>query len=155
MTLSGMASGLLRQEQDAGNNESHQNAGGTVAAERKASMVNWLVEQIAQGGAERSREDKSGPEEQRARNGRKEISGGYQRQPCSEYEGTAFIAKPVCVGHPVAERRSQGLGEQDRSPIEHLGLGRSDGLHRNGARRFMPIPSDAIRRMNRSKDPPA
>jgi hypothetical protein len=49
-TLSGMASGLLRQEQDAGNNESHQNAGSTVAAERKAAMVNRLVEQIAQGG---------------------------------------------------------------------------------------------------------
>jgi hypothetical protein len=63
-----MASGLLRQEQDAGNNESHQNTGGTVAAERKAAMVNWLVEQIAQGGAERSREDKSGPEEHSARN---------------------------------------------------------------------------------------
>ena len=80
-----MASGVLRQEQDAGNNESRQNAGGAVAAERKAAMVNWLVEQIAQGGAERSREDKSGPEEQSARNVRKEISGGYQRQPCAEY----------------------------------------------------------------------
>ena len=47
LTLSGMASGLLRQEQDAGNNESQQNTGGTVAAERKAAMINWLVEQIA------------------------------------------------------------------------------------------------------------
>jgi hypothetical protein len=44
-----MASGLLilRQEQDAGNNESRQNAGGTVAAECQAAMINWLVEQIA------------------------------------------------------------------------------------------------------------
>jgi len=133
-----MASGLLRQEQDAGNNESQQNAGGTVAAEGKAAMVNGLIEQIAQGGTERSREDKSSPEEQSARDVRKEISGGYQRQPSAEYEGTAFIAKPVCVGHPVAERRSQGLGEQDRSPIEHLDLRRSYGLHRNGARRFIP-----------------
>ena len=58
-----MASGLLRQEQDAGKYESSQNAGGTVATERKAAMVNRLVEQIAQGGAERSCEDKSGPEE--------------------------------------------------------------------------------------------
>src|SRR5258707_12316254 len=118
-----MASGLLRQEQDAGNNQSRQNAGGIVATERKAAIVNWLVEQIAQGGTERSSEDKSGPEEQSARNVRKEISGGYQRQPCAEYEGTPFIAKPVCVGHPVAERGSQGLGKQDRSPIEHLDLG--------------------------------
>ena len=138
LTLSGMASGLLRQEQDAGNNESQQNTGGTVAAERKAAMINWLVEQIAQGGTERAREDKSGPEKESPRNVRKEISGGYQREPCAEYEGTTFIAEPVCVGHPVAERRSQGLGEQDRSPIEHLDLRRSDGLHRNGARRFIP-----------------
>ena len=44
-----MASGLLilRQEQDAGKNESRQNAGGTVAAECQAAMINWLVEQIA------------------------------------------------------------------------------------------------------------
>src|SRR6266436_2681883 len=51
---------------------------------RKAAMVNRLVEQIAQGGAERSREDKSGPEEQRTRNVRKEICGSYQRQPCAK-----------------------------------------------------------------------
>ena len=44
-----MASGLLilRREQDADNNESRQNTGGTVAAERQAAMINWLVEQIA------------------------------------------------------------------------------------------------------------
>ena len=88
-----MASGLLRQEQDAGNNESRQNAGGSVAAERKAAMVNRLVKQIAQGGPERSGEDKSGPEEHSARNAGKEISGGYQRQPCAEYDDPAFIAK--------------------------------------------------------------
>jgi transposase len=75
--LSGMASGLLRQEEDTGNNESRQNGGGTVAAERKAAMINRLVQQIAQGGTERTREDKSGPEEQSPRNLRKEVSGGY------------------------------------------------------------------------------
>jgi hypothetical protein len=77
-----MASGLLRQEQDSGNNESCQNAGGSVAAERKAALVNRLVEQITQGGAERSREDKSAPEEHSARDARKEIPRSYQRQPC-------------------------------------------------------------------------
>ena len=74
-----MASGLLRQEQDTGKYQSSQNAGGTVATERKAAVGNRLVEQIAQGGAERSREDKSGPEEHSARNARKEICSGYQR----------------------------------------------------------------------------
>ena len=77
--LSGMASGLFREEQDAGKYESSQNAGGTVATERKAAVVNRLVEQVAQGCAERSREDKSGPEEHSARNARKEIYSGYQR----------------------------------------------------------------------------
>jgi hypothetical protein len=46
-----MASGLLRKEQDAGEYESSQNAGGIVATERKAAVVNWLIEQITQGGA--------------------------------------------------------------------------------------------------------
>jgi hypothetical protein len=46
LILSWMASGLLilRRDQDADNNESRQNAGGTVAAERQAAMINWLVE---------------------------------------------------------------------------------------------------------------
>ena len=35
-----MAFGLLTQEQDRGDNESSQNGGGSVAAERKAAMVN-------------------------------------------------------------------------------------------------------------------
>src|ERR1700731_3026035 len=101
-----MVSGLLRQKQDTGKYESSQNAGGTIATERKSAVVNRLVEQIAQGGAERSREDKRGPEEHSARNACKEICSGCQRQPCTEYEGPAFIAKPIRVGHPVAERRS-------------------------------------------------
>jgi hypothetical protein len=42
-------------------------------------VVNRLVQQIAQGSAQRSREDKSGPEEHSARNARKEICSGYQR----------------------------------------------------------------------------
>jgi hypothetical protein len=74
-----MASGLLRKEQDAGKYESSQNAGGTVATERETAVVNRLVQQIAQGSAQRSREDKSGPEEHSARNARKEICSGYQR----------------------------------------------------------------------------
>jgi hypothetical protein len=43
-----MASGLLRQEQDARHNESRQNGASTVAAERKAAMIDWIVEQMAQ-----------------------------------------------------------------------------------------------------------
>jgi hypothetical protein len=45
LILSWMASDLfiLRQEQDAGNNESRQSAGGTVEAVRQAATINWLV----------------------------------------------------------------------------------------------------------------
>jgi hypothetical protein len=43
LNLSGMASGFLRQEQDTGNNESRQNAGGSIAAEGKAAMFNRFV----------------------------------------------------------------------------------------------------------------
>jgi hypothetical protein len=47
LSLSRVASGLLRQEQDAGHNKPQKNAGGRVAAECKTAVVNWLVEQIA------------------------------------------------------------------------------------------------------------
>jgi hypothetical protein len=47
LSLSRVASGLLRQEQDAGNNKRQKNAGGRVAAECKTAVVNWLVEEIA------------------------------------------------------------------------------------------------------------
>ena len=47
LSLTRVVAGLLRQEQNAGNNERQQNAGGSVAAEGKAAMINWLIEQIA------------------------------------------------------------------------------------------------------------
>jgi hypothetical protein len=43
-----------------------------------------------------------------------EISGVVPpscNQACGEHERPTFVAEPSCVGHPIAERRAQGLGE--------------------------------------------
>lgn len=51
---------------------------------------------------------------------RPEVRGRDHGQACREDEGTALIAEIVGPGHPVAECRAEGLGEQNCHPVEHL-----------------------------------
>ena len=50
-------------------------------------------------------------------------------QACAEYDRAPFVAEPARISHPIAKGRAQSLGQQDRPPIEHLDLGRRDGIN--------------------------
>lgn len=78
-----MFSGLLRHEQEARDDEGREDCRGIKAAKREPAVVNWLVEQIAQCGAQRPREDESAPEQHSA------------RDLCIEIPPPAIRAKPA------------------------------------------------------------
>src|SRR5205823_1900591 len=72
------------------------------------------IEEITDGSAERSRQDERAPEQQRAGNAGEEICC------CDHNQRAAFVAKPVGIRYPVAERGTQRLRKQDRGRIKHF-----------------------------------
>ena len=101
-------------------------------------MIKWLVEEIADGGAERAGQDEGRPEQQHTGHLRPEIEPGDNRERRAEETCSAKEAKPGIVRHPVAQRRAKRLRERDRHPVERLDLGRVDRVDRD--RLLRPIP---------------
>src|SRR5580698_455523 len=104
-----MLAGPLRQDEDASDNERRDDRRRDRAAERQSAVADRLVEEIADRGAERPRQDESGPEQEDPRDAGEEIGRREQRQPGGKHKSAVFISG--AVGHPVAERRSERLRE--------------------------------------------
>ena len=115
-----MLAGALRQEDDAGDHQGCKDGGGVEPAERQSSVRDGLVEKVADRGSQRPGQDEGAPEQQRARDVRPEVCRRDHGKAGREDERTAFVAEVVGVGHPVAECRAEGLGEQNRYPVEYL-----------------------------------
>src|ERR1700730_17296861 len=120
-----VASGPLPEDENAGDNEEGKKRRDREATDGETAVGNRLVEKVADGRAQGTREDEGTPEQQRARDVGKEVRRRDDSQPGTENQGAALVAQS-CVGHPVAERRSQGLRKQDGDPVEHLDLRRID-----------------------------
>jgi sugar phosphate permease len=127
------ALGPLRQQQHQQQHACQQRAGRGVTAQRQAAAGDRLVEEVADRRAERPGQDESSPEQGRARDTGAVDQDHHQRQARREQHRTAAIAEsPAAVGvrHPVAERGAERLREQDREPVEQLGLARVEPLDR-------------------------
>src|ERR1051326_3070922 len=98
----------LRDEQYAGHYERRDDRGGERPAHVEAACGDRLIEEIADGGAERAGEDERRPEERRGRDACAVIGDGDQDEQRTEEQRAATVAKPR-VRSPVAERSTEGL----------------------------------------------
>jgi hypothetical protein len=133
-----MLTGALRHHHNQTDDQHHEHGRCVEATDRQAPSLDRRVEKVADGSAERSGQDECAPEQQRAGNIGEEIRRRDQHQRRTEHQRTALIAKAIGIGHPVAERRAQGLREQDGGPVERFNPGRSYRVHRN--RSSPPVP---------------
>src|SRR5580704_7009070 len=106
-----MCSGALRQDEQTDNDEGGNDGGGDWPAERQPAVADGLVEEVADGGAERPRQDEGRPEQRHARHAGPEIQCRDDRKRGAEYQCAAFIAETASVGDPVTERGAQRLRE--------------------------------------------
>jgi hypothetical protein len=126
--FSGVGAGALRQEHQTGHDDRGQDSRRIKSAEGKTTLVERFIEEVAQRGTERARQNERGPEQQRSRNIGPEIRRSDHGKPGREYQRAALITEPVGIRHPVAKRSPQRLRKQDRHPIERLDYGRSHGV---------------------------
>ncbi len=136
--LRGVAAGPLRQDEQAGDDERGNDRGGDRAAQRKAAGIDGLVEEVADGGAQRARQDEGGPEQRHARQAGPVIEHDDHRKRGGEHQRAAFVAEPGRIRHPVAKRRAERLRQRDGRPVEGLGLRRVDGVDGDRAERTVP-----------------
>jgi hypothetical protein len=97
-------------------------------------MFYGLVEEIANGGAKWSGQDKGRPEQQDSRHIRPKIKRGEHCQSRAEYERSASVAE-ARVRDPIPKGSPEGLGKCNRPPVERFNLWRADGRDRYGAER--------------------
>src|ERR1700720_3475675 len=109
----------LRQNDDACDYERADDSRSDGTAESEAAVVHGLVEEIADRGAERPRQDEGRPEQKDAGYIRHEIERDKCRQSGREHQRTAVITEPG-IGGPIAERSAERLREGYRDPIEGL-----------------------------------
>ena len=99
-------------------------------------MIQRLVQEIADSCAEWPGQDEDYPEQQCPGRFSPEINGSNGCDARGEDDGAAAITEPGGIRHPVAERCSQRLREQDRDPIEglrRLVVDRCDGVRPCGS----------------------
>src|ERR1700722_6919268 len=101
--FAGMATGFLRQDQDARNDEGRENCRGIKSAHCQSAIGDRLIEQVADRCTEGACQDESAPKQKRARDIRPEIQTSEHHEASAKYESPAFVAEPVCVSHPVAK----------------------------------------------------
>ena len=92
------------QTENKHDNKDREDHRGNWTTECKPAMVEGFVEEIANGGAKRSSEDKRGPEQQDPRHTRPEIGRSKHRQS-GEYERPARVAE-ARIGYPIPESSS-------------------------------------------------
>ena len=143
-----MRPSALRHEHNQGDNQHSKDSGSIKPAERQPAIGFRLVEEISDGSAERSRQDERAPEQQRAGNAGEEICC------CDHNQRAAFVAKPVGIRYPVAERGTQRLRKQDRGPVNISILGEATVCTEIEPACQYQTPSEAIRQANRTSNPP-
>ena len=103
----------LRQDEQAKEDEGRNHGRSQRAAERKAAIAHRLVEEVADGSAERPCEDEGRPENQHARDVRPQVKPDDCGQPRGEHDRAAFVAEATGTGQPVTERGAERLREGD------------------------------------------
>src|SRR5258708_5564917 len=117
-----MFAGSLRHKDDEGDHQSRKDGCRIKATESEPAVCDRFVEKITKRGTQWTRQNESAPEQQSSGDIGIEIGSEDQNQARGKDECAPFVAEPIRVGHPVAERRAQGLREKDRGPVEHLNL---------------------------------
>src|SRR5215469_14726059 len=128
----------LRYNEQTDNDEGSDHRRGERSAEREAAFGQGLIEEIADGGAERARQDEGRPEQEHARDIGPKIKRGDDGEPDSKDERAAFVAEAAVIGEPIAERGAERLRQGDGGPVEGLDPARRDGV--DGNRSLRPIP---------------
>src|ERR1700675_2576655 len=115
-----MPAGPLRQNEETAEYKHSENRRRKRPAQGKAAVVFRLVEEGADGRAQRPGQNKFRPDQRYPGYVGPEISSRDNRQCGPKNQRSAFVSKARRVGHPVTKRSSQGLRKSDRSPIKHL-----------------------------------
>ena len=123
----------LRENENASDDECCNDRRRDGPAQRQTTVAHWLVEEIANRRAERSRQDERSPKQKDARHFGPDIGRGKNRQSGCKDQRPTVIAKSGIVGGPIAQCRSQRLRERNRHPVERLHLRRVDSRNRDRA----------------------
>ena len=102
-----MPAWALRQENDQRDDYGRNDRRSQRAAQIQAAVADRLIEEIANGGAERSGQDERDPEEGDTRHACPVIQGRDGDEACDEYQCTAFVAQPAVIGEPISECGAQ------------------------------------------------
>ena len=88
--------------------QSRNDGRGEGTTQGEATVVQGLVDKIADSGSERPGENEGIPKKERARYVGPEISRPQRRQSAPEHERSSLISK-ARIGEPISESRSQCL----------------------------------------------
>src|SRR5438105_2146505 len=106
----------------------------------------WFGQQVAERCAKRPRQNESRPEQEGTRNRREEVERSDHGNRPAKHKRAAFEAKSPGRREIVAQRRTERIRKEDRSPVEHFRFGSSNPVDRYRAGR--PPPE----RQHRRKD---
>src|SRR6476620_10887442 len=93
----------LRNDENTADHDQCDHCGSNWTAQGKSTMVQWLVEEIAQGSSQGPRQNEGGPEQPHARHLRPVIERSSNRQSSAEHQRSALVSQAACVGDPVAK----------------------------------------------------
>ena len=114
--------GPLRNDQDQEDHGGRQCGGGDGPAERESSVLKRLVEEIADGRSQRTRQDEGRPEEEDVGQLREIVERRQKSEAGPEEERSSAVTERG-VRDPVSKRRSERLRKGDRDPIESSARG--------------------------------
>src|SRR5262245_15029765 len=98
----------------------------------------WLVEQIADRGAQRARENESRPEQENPRDAGPMIKDSEYGEGREEHERPALKSESGVVRRPVSQSGPERLRKRDGEPVEDFDLRRRDGLNIDRTGREVP-----------------
>ena len=101
-------------------------------------MIVGLVEEIPDNSTQGAGENKGHPEKQEAGNRRHPVSNSDEDKQPAEDQGAPEVTESGGIGHPISQCGAKSLGEHDRHPVEHFGLGRANGIDRHRSHSAMP-----------------
>jgi hypothetical protein len=104
-----MHAGPLRQDEKTSEYKGCENRRCKRPTQGKAAVVSWLVQEVADGRAQRPGEDECRPEQRYPGYVGPEISSRDNRQCGAKDWRSAFVSEAARIGYPVTKRCSQGL----------------------------------------------
>ncbi len=115
---------------------------GGEAAQGEPAVGVGLGQGVAQGRAQGPGQDIGGPEQDRPGRPGEQVGGGHQGDEPGEDQGAGLKAQARGASREIAQRRPQGVGNQDGHPVERLVAAARHLVHRDMAAGQAPGDQD-------------